>query len=1001
MRHARVLLALLAALAAPAGARAQQPAGDSTGYLLILEPKTWIGEGTRGVAVAPPPGELRIVGRVFHPAGIAQVLVNATPAVLQPDANGAMRFSATVLTDTISEVTIVATTGAGTTIAKDYSWAAAAGGAAARPAAAAPGAPASAANAAAPGAPAAAPAAQPGADSAGARPQPSLDSAGAPAQPAAPGAPAVLAADEGPQRFVQIREPREWTGGIRAAALSRHQSIRIVGLAMTPTGVSRVLINGDRAAVQRDESGAFRFTGYVRPDTATHEVEVVVQGQPGTAPLVRRYPVAISMDTGAAPAWHGPGGFKGERWAVVVGISRYGDATIPALRYADSDARAFYELLRSERVGLGGFKADHVKLLLNQEATHLNIRSALFTFLKAATEDDQVVIYFAGHGAPDPQRLSDLYLLTYDTKGNDISGTAFPMDAVTEAVKKLRARDVVVITDACHSAGVGSQLATRDLGLNQVNQIFLDQLNASAGGLVVFTASRASELSQEGEQWGGGHGVFTYYLLEALKGAADADGDHIVTLDEMMEYTRDKVRRATVNAQTPSISQTAYDPALPMSLVLDSAAAAAADLAAASAASAALAAASAEPAPPARAQSAAAAAPAGGPDAGAARSAAKAAPAGEESIAPFRQAVARDPNNAVFHRNLGEALLKAGRTRDAMLEYQAAVRLDPRSALYHNGYGVLLRQLGMKAEAVDQLGQALRLEPGNVAYAADYALALLTAGQFDAAVDQYRKLLKADPGTARYHDELGQALVGAGKRDDAADEFRRAIQLDPTSAAAHVHLAGTLRDAGRRTDALVEFREAARIEPNNIDVRLALVGELVAEHRAEDAIAELKQLVALQPTNARLHHELGVLLRDNGMGFEAVGELRAAVKLDTTVAAYHHDLGEALNTSGLKKEALPERQAAARLEPDEPKYRFALGVSLFENGQFTDAVPELRQAARLAPTVTYYRFVLASALTQMNLLNEALVTLQDVVKQEPKNKQYSNALKELKQRMKK
>ncbi|HET9982850.1 MAG TPA: tetratricopeptide repeat protein [Longimicrobiales bacterium] len=965
MRHARFVLALVAALAAAPGLRAQQPTGDSAGYLLILEPRTWIGEGTRGVTIAPPAGNLHIVGRVFHAAGISQVLVNGLPAVLQPDANGAMRFSATVFTDTISEVTIVATTGAGTTIAKDYSWAGAPG--------AAPAAPAAATAPAAPAAPAAV--AEPGADSAAAAPA---------TPPPAQAPPPALASDEGPQRFVQIREPREWTGGVRAAPLARHQSIRVMGLAMTPSGVSRVLINGDRAAVQQDESGAFRFTGYVRPDTATHEVEVVVQGQPGTAPLVRRYPVAMSTDTaaGAAAPERGPAGYKGERWAVVVGVSQYADSAIPKLRYADKDARAFYDLIRSERVGLGGFKADHVKLLLNQEATHLNIRSALFSFLKAATEDDQVVIYFAGHGAPDPQRLSDLYLLTYDTKGSDISGSAFPMDAVTEAVKKLRARDVVVITDACHSAGVGSQLATRDLGLNQVNQIFLDQLNASSGGLVVFTASRASELSQEGEQWGGGHGVFTYYMLEALKGAADTDGDHIVTLDEMMEYTRDKVRRATVNAQTPSISQTAYDPALPMSLVLDPAAAAAADLAAASA----------EPAPP---EPAAAATPAS-PE-----TPTKAAPRGEESIAPFRQAVARDPNNAVFRRNLGEALLKAGRTRDAMLEYQAAVRLDPRSSLYHNGYGVLLRELGMKAEAVDQLGQALRLEPANLAYAGDYALALLTAGQYDKAIDQYRKLLKADAGTARYHDELGQALLGAGKRDDAMQEFRRAIQLDASGAAAHVHLAGALRDAGRRADALVEFREAARIEPKNLDVRLALVGELVAEHRAEDAIGELKQLVALQPKDARLHHELGVLMRDNGMGFEAVGELREAVKLDATVAAFHHDLGEALNASGLKKEALPERQQAAKLTPDEPKYRFALGVALFENGQFTDAVPELREAVKQAPTMTYYRYVLATALVQMNLLNEALVTMQDVVKQEPKNKQYSEALKELKKKMKK
>jgi len=123
-----------------------------------------------------------------------------------------------------------------------------------------------------------------------------------------------------------------------------------------------------------------------------------------------------------------------------------------------------------------------------------------------------------------------------------------------------------------HSAGVGS--GTRALGNNQINAAFLDYMNNSSGGFVAFTASEANQLSQEGEQYGGGHGVFTYYFLNGLEGAADlpengGDGDRVVTLGEVMEYARDKVRRETRNAQVPTISLTSYDRFWPMAAVLN------------------------------------------------------------------------------------------------------------------------------------------------------------------------------------------------------------------------------------------------------------------------------------------------------------------------------------------------------------------------------------------------------------------------------------------------
>jgi uncharacterized caspase-like protein len=390
---------------------------------------------------------------------------------------------------------------------------------------------------------------------------------------------ALLPAGRAAAQSITITEPHEWAddaGASRGIVVHARQSLRIVGLVSQPAGVVNVTVNGVRAALQPDGRGSTRFVGYVPVRDDTKAVEVAAYGPTG-APLRRSFTVAPTpaAQTYAQPeqAWAGDTRFKGRRWAVVVGVSQYHDGRINPLHYADADAKAFYDFLRSDRAGLGGFKEENVKLLLNDQATFRSVRSALFTFLKAATEDDVVVIYFAGHGMADPERPENLYLLLNDTDMDDIAGSAFPMKDVSDAVRNLYARNVVVLTDACHSAGVGDQIhgprgtTVRDVGSNQINQAFLESVQASNGGSVIFTASGANQYSQEDAKWGGGHGVFTYHLLEGLKGAADEDGDRIVTLGEMMEYTRDHVRRDTRNAQIPTISQTAYDDAWPMSIV--------------------------------------------------------------------------------------------------------------------------------------------------------------------------------------------------------------------------------------------------------------------------------------------------------------------------------------------------------------------------------------------------------------------------------------------------
>src|SRR5665213_3040593 len=65
-----------------------------------------------------------------------------------------------------------------------------------------------------------------------------------------------------------------------------------------------------------------------------------------------------------------------------------------------------------------------------------------------------VVIYIAGHGAPDPIDPRNLYLLAADAKPDDMGGTAFPMWQLQDVFERvLKAKRVITFADTCHSYG--------------------------------------------------------------------------------------------------------------------------------------------------------------------------------------------------------------------------------------------------------------------------------------------------------------------------------------------------------------------------------------------------------------------------------------------------------------------------------------------------------------------------------------------------------------------
>jgi hypothetical protein len=351
---------------------------------------------------------------------------------------------------------------------------------------------------------------------------------------AAPGL-AILLADVRPSTQGATRGLGVVKKGDRSSSM--FNPVRLEGVVV---GEARnVAVEGRPANLEPLDPGAARRLGLEDWEAQRFWAETNLPMSKDTIKVVAQGPSGAVSEAVAAPRID-------DRWAVIVGISEYGSQEIPDLEYARSDAEALRDFLTSPAAG--PFEDERVLFLGDDEATGAAMREALFVFLQEADWDDLVVIYFAGHGAPDPARPDNLYLLPHDADVNALAATGFPMwDVKTALRRQISAERVVVIADACHSAGTQEGLAGRDPSnpiAGGFSQLFTPSRRLS------MTAADANEFSLEDARWSG-HGVFTYYLLEGLRGAGDVDGNGIVTFSEAYDYVRENVVEATEGRQNP------------------------------------------------------------------------------------------------------------------------------------------------------------------------------------------------------------------------------------------------------------------------------------------------------------------------------------------------------------------------------------------------------------------------------------------------------------------
>lgn len=238
--------------------------------------------------------------------------------------------------------------------------------------------------------------------------------------------------------------------------------------------------------------------------------------------------------------------YRQKAHGVVIGINNYKDPKIANLTYARADAEGVYEVLTNP--DLGRFSPENVILLLDEGATQRNIRTAIGTTLRRkADKDDLVYIYYAGHGSGeiDPKSQNEdgieKYLVPVDAELDNLFATGIAMEEIQRFFYRLESKQVIFFIDSCYSGEAGGRTFKnpnyqKRAGLTSE---FLDQL--SGEGRLVVAACDVNEVSLETPRVQ--HGLFTYHLIEGLKGKADKDADGYVTLNELYNYIYEHVYR--------------------------------------------------------------------------------------------------------------------------------------------------------------------------------------------------------------------------------------------------------------------------------------------------------------------------------------------------------------------------------------------------------------------------------------------------------------------------
>lgn len=262
---------------------------------------------------------------------------------------------------------------------------------------------------------------------------------------------------------------------------------------------------------------------------------------PPSAPASPKRDIPYVHSDVEKPGYHQP--VRTNDFALIIGIEEYAD--LPPAQFAKRDAEAVAR--HFEALGVPRRNIIH---LSNSRATGTSLKKYLESWLpRNVKASSRLYFYYSGHGAPDPTS-GEAYIIPWDGDPNFLEDTAYPISKLYANLNALKAREIVVALDACFTGAGGRSVLAK--GARPL--VIAQDINPnSVGRLTILAAASRNEITTTLDEKG--HGMFTYFFLKGLDGAAKNDhGD--ITAASLFRYLKPRVQdeaRRQNREQTPTV----------------------------------------------------------------------------------------------------------------------------------------------------------------------------------------------------------------------------------------------------------------------------------------------------------------------------------------------------------------------------------------------------------------------------------------------------------------
>jgi WD40 repeat protein/uncharacterized caspase-like protein/energy-coupling factor transporter ATP-binding protein EcfA2 len=218
-------------------------------------------------------------------------------------------------------------------------------------------------------------------------------------------------------------------------------------------------------------------------------------------------------------------------WILLIGVNVYQDKQLPDLQYPAIDCQGLADALidATQELPQKTVKAHHD--FSSEAPTLLGVRQSLKEIIASAQPQDTVLFYFSGHGVIEASTQQAVLCLS-DTEKSNLLETGLSMAELLRQLNNCAAKQQIVCLDACHSGGMTLRGAWGADPTPELMEVLQRQATQTQGFYAILSCDQNQQSWEFPEL---GHGVFTYFLMQGLRGeAADAQG--VIEADGLYKY---------------------------------------------------------------------------------------------------------------------------------------------------------------------------------------------------------------------------------------------------------------------------------------------------------------------------------------------------------------------------------------------------------------------------------------------------------------------------------